>query len=126
MSHRVLVADDKPEIVRLLRFQLELEPDMVVVGEARNGSEAVALTNALQPDAVVLDLQMPVMGGDSAIPLLRRAAPDVTIVLYSAAGVIDLVADAQPDAVVEKGGHPDEVVVQLRSALARRAARRAG
>jgi DNA-binding NarL/FixJ family response regulator len=117
---RILIADDRPEIVRLLRISLELEPDMEVVGEARNGAEAVGLGSALLPDAVILDLQMPLMDGADAIPLLRRVAPDVTIVLYTAAGVIDLNAEELADAIVDKAGPPDELVLQLRLAMDRR------
>jgi hypothetical protein len=60
------------------------------------------------------------MDGADAIPLLRRVAPDVTIVLYTAAGVIDLNAEELADAIVDKAGPPDELVLQLRSAMDRR------
>jgi CheY-like chemotaxis protein len=74
----------------------------------------------------VLDVEMPVMRGDVAIPLLREVAPDVTIVLYTSAATIDLEAADGPDAIVDKAGHLDDVVTELRAALDRRAIRRAG
>lgn len=124
---RILLADDRPEMRRLLRLRLELDDDLEVVGDATNGAEAVGLAHARQPDAVVLDLEMPVMDGGEAIPLLRRAAPEAVIVLYTAAAVIDLAATAQPDAVVDKVGDSLEVLVtSMRDALARRAVRHAG
>lgn len=123
---RILLADDRPEMRRLLRLRLELDDDLEVVGDATNGAEAVGLAHARQPDAVVLDLEMPVMDGGEAIPLLRRAAPEAVIVLYTAAAVIDLAATAQPDAVVDKVGDSLEVLVtSMRDALARRAVRHA-
>jgi DNA-binding NarL/FixJ family response regulator len=126
MSRRVIVADDRPEILRLLQVRFELEDDFEVVGEAANGAQAVELCRQLQPDAAVLDLEMPVMRGDVAIPLLRQVAPDVTIVLYTAAATIDLEAADGPDAIVDKAGHLDDVVTELRAALDRRTIRRAG
>jgi YesN/AraC family two-component response regulator len=54
-----------------------------VVGEATNGSEAVELAAAEQPDAVILDLAMPVMDGLQAIPLIKEASPDTKIVVLS-------------------------------------------
>ena len=121
---RILLADDRPELRRLVRLRFELEDDVEVVGDASNGAEAVGLAHALQPDAVVLDLEMPLMDGAEAIPLLRRAAPNAVIVLYTAAAVIDLSATAQPDAVVEKGGDSLELLLtSVRDAIARRAVR---
>ena len=80
---RVLLVDDTEEIRALLRTALELEPDIDVVGEASDGGDAVACAEALQPDVVVLDWQMPVMDGPSAVPELRRAAPLARIVMFS-------------------------------------------
>lgn len=124
MSHRVLVADDRSEILRMLRARFEFEDDLVVVGEARNGAEAVGLAHLLQPDVVVLDLEMPVMRGDVAIPLLRIAVRGVLIVLYTGAA-LDLDRDVLPDIVIDKARPLDELVEQITAALARRAARQA-
>ena len=64
---RVVIADDVPEIRQLLRRVLSHAPGFRVVGEAVDGQGAVELAATLQPDALLLDLAMPVMDGLSAI-----------------------------------------------------------
>jgi DNA-binding NarL/FixJ family response regulator len=63
MSVRVLLADDEQLIRAGFRLILESEPDLEVIGEAANGSEAVELTTKLDPDVVLMDIQMPEMNG---------------------------------------------------------------
>ena len=63
MSIRVLLADDQALVRRGLRLILECEDDVVVVGEAEDGGRVVALTAELQPDVVLMDIQMPVVDG---------------------------------------------------------------
>ena len=116
-THRILIVDDRADLRELLRTRFQFESDIEVVGEASNGKEAVRLTRALAPSAVVLDLEMPVMRGDEAIPLLRAAAPGMGILLYSAATELDLPESARPDVIVRKGGPLAEVVTQLRILL---------
>jgi two-component system LytT family response regulator len=60
---RVLVADDEPLARRGVRQLLAPHPDMIVVGESRNGAETLRLLDALQPDLLFLDVQMPEMDG---------------------------------------------------------------
>ncbi|MCU1448924.1 MAG: two-component response regulator [Acidimicrobiales bacterium] len=81
---RVLLADDEEDVRHLLRLNLEIDGRFVVVGEAKNGAEAVALTRILHPDAVVLDILMPVMGGVDALPLIMDAVPETCVVVLSA------------------------------------------
>jgi DNA-binding NarL/FixJ family response regulator len=116
-SYRVLIVDDRPELRLLLRLRLEFESDIDVVGEASNGEEAVRLARTLAPSAVVLDLEMPVMRGDQAIPLMRVAAPGMGILLYSGADEVTLSEDAAPDDTVRKGVSLDELVSHLRTVL---------
>lgn len=79
----VVLADDTPEIRTLLRLTLEDQGDIEVVGEAGDGEEAVKIVTELQPDALVLDLAMPVMDGFQAIPEVRRHAPGTKIIVLS-------------------------------------------
>lgn len=79
----VVLADDTPEIRTLIRLTLEDYGDIEVVGEAGNGAEAVEIVKELQPDALVLDLAMPVMDGFQAIPEVRRTAPETKIIVLS-------------------------------------------
>lgn len=79
----VVLADDTPEIRTLLRLTLEDRGDIEVVGEAGDGAEAVKIVTELQPDALVLDLAMPVMDGFEAIREVRRNAPETKIIVLS-------------------------------------------
>jgi len=114
-AYRVLIVDDRPDLRVLLRTRLQFERDIEVVGEASNGAEAVRLTRALAPTAVVLDLEMPVMRGDEAIPLMRAAAPGMGILLYTGADQVTLGEEATPDAIVRKGVPLTELMIQLRA-----------
>ncbi|MFN2581697.1 MAG: response regulator transcription factor [Candidatus Dormibacteria bacterium] len=117
----VLIVDDRPELRLMIRTRLQLCPDIEVVGEASNGEEAIALAAILAPAAVILDLDMPVMRGDEAIPDIREKAPGVRILLFSAAdqSTLDRIRnEATPDACVKKGVPMTELVDQLRTLLA--------
>ncbi|HEX2294392.1 MAG TPA: response regulator transcription factor [Actinomycetota bacterium] len=80
---RVVLADDTPEIRTLLRLTLEDQGGIEVVGEAGDGAKAVEIVSELQPDAIVLDLAMPVMDGFEAIPEVRRRSPATKIIVLS-------------------------------------------
>lgn len=115
--YRVLVVDDSPDIRQLVCVRLGFEDDIEVVGQASNGEEAVRLVKTHAPSAVVIDLEMPVMRGDEAIPLLRAVAPGMGIVLYTAAVDVELEEDAVPDAFVAKGVPLDQLLLKVRAVL---------
>jgi DNA-binding NarL/FixJ family response regulator len=73
MSIRVLLADDQPLVLTGLRTILEAEPDLEVVGEARDGHQAIALARQLRPDVVLMDIRMPGVDGLAAT---RQLATD--------------------------------------------------
>jgi PAS domain S-box-containing protein len=113
---RVLLADDADDIRLLLRYTLSVDAGCVVVGEAANGAEAVALTEELRPDVVVLDLSMPVMDGLQAIPELLRVHPDVRILVLSGfdEGRMRMVAlELGAHAYIEKGEATSSLVETL-------------
>lgn len=83
---RVLVAEDSATARALLVSLLSSEPDIVVVGEARTGNEAVELAERLKPDLVTMDVQMPELDGLEATRLIMTRSPRPILVVSSAAG----------------------------------------
>jgi two-component system, NarL family, response regulator len=82
-SIRVLVVDDHPIVRQGLVSILESEPDMVIVGQASNGNEAIAQFRLHQPDVVLLDLRMPQLGGVEVITAVRAEAPEANIIMLT-------------------------------------------
>jgi DNA-binding NarL/FixJ family response regulator len=80
---RVLVADDSAGVRELLVLLLNMESAFTVVGEARDGVTAVALAERLQPDLVILDVNMPRLDGIEALPRVRDASPGSRVVIFS-------------------------------------------
>jgi DNA-binding NarL/FixJ family response regulator len=81
---RILVADDHPVVRDGLVAMLTTQPDLAVVGEAASGPEAVALAQQLQPDVILLDLEMPGLDGAEALARIRAASPDVRALVFTA------------------------------------------
>ncbi len=79
----VFLVDDHAVLRAGLRLLLDAQPDMQVVGEAGDGSEALALAARLRPDVILLDLSMPGLGGLDALPALRKAAPGARVVVLT-------------------------------------------
>jgi CheY-like chemotaxis protein len=84
-SVRVVLADDDEAQRVLLRRLLKLVPRLEVVGEARDGDEAVRLVQSTAPDLVLLDVDMPHLDGPSAAELIRSYHPEIRILIHSAA-----------------------------------------
>ncbi len=79
----VLIVDDSPTLRHLIRAILTTDPELKVVGEARNGEEAVAMVARLQPNVVTMDIQMPHMDGYEAIRRIMSETPVPIVVLTS-------------------------------------------
>ena len=86
MSIRVLLADDHEIMLNGLRSLLEQEADMVVVGEAKDGREAVAAAREKAPQVVVMDLSMPGMNGIEATRRIAAEQPAVKVLCFSMHG----------------------------------------
>ena len=80
MTIRILLVDDHAVVRQGLKMFLELDPDLVVVGEAENGKQAIEQVSDLHPDVVLMDLLMPVMDGISAIKAIRSDLPETEII----------------------------------------------
>ena len=80
---RILIADDHPVFRFGLKALLEAEADTEVVGEATSGKEAVALASALQPDVILMDLNMPDLNGLEATRQIMEANPETGILVIT-------------------------------------------
>jgi DNA-binding NarL/FixJ family response regulator len=81
---RILIADDEKLFTRLLLRRLAQEPDLEVVGEASNGKEAVELAQSLEPDVILMDLQMPGLNGAQATEKIRALQTQSQVVMLTA------------------------------------------
>ncbi len=116
---RVLLVDDQAVVRRALRGRFHLEPDLEVVGEASSGSEALALAQALTPDVVLMDVEMPGMDGIEATAALCRAMPLSAVVMlsiYDDAQTRGRAQEAGAVAFVEKRGETESLLSAIRLA----------
>lgn len=113
-SLRVLIVDDRRQVREELRAILPLAGEIEVVGEAADGVEAVRLAAALRPQAVVLDLQMPVMDGYQAAAQIKAICPGCRVIVLTVHDDEEArrkAAEAGVDAFVVKGA-PISVLVE--------------
>ncbi len=82
-QYRILVAEDDEDFLDTLEAVLSADGRFELVGRARNGRDAVRLAKRLEPDAVVMDIEMPVLDGVEATRQLAEAQPELPIVAIS-------------------------------------------
>jgi DNA-binding NarL/FixJ family response regulator len=121
--YRVLIVDDVPEVREALRWALENEADLVVVGEAGDGAEALDRAAALAPDVVILDIELPRLDGYAVTRALRAAASSPAIVFLSVHS--DPLSrrrgfEAGGSGFAEKGAGWPVLIAEVRRALAGR------
>jgi len=122
---RVLLCDDVAMLRELIRYELEEEDDVVVVGEADNGLDGVRLVEELRPNVVVLDLAMPGIDGLEAITLMLQVPDPPAILVHSgfdAETMRDRVLALGATRYLEKGGNLREVRDAVRQAAENRRA----
>lgn len=122
-SIRILIVDDHSMVRKGLITFLKNRPDLEVVGEAHDGQEAADLCQRLQPDVILMDLVMPVMGGVAATRLVRQRCPDVQVIALTSFQEKELVQDAlQAGAIgyLLKNVSGDELADAIRQAHAGR------
>jgi NarL family two-component system response regulator LiaR len=93
-SIRVMIVDDHGMVRTGLATFLEISDDLDLVGEARNGQEAVALCERLQPDVILMDLVMPDLDGVTATRIIRERWPHVQVIALTSFQEEELVQDA--------------------------------
>ncbi|KTD72519.1 chemotaxis-specific protein-glutamate methyltransferase CheB [Legionella tucsonensis] len=80
---KILIVDDSPTEVALIQHIIESEKDMEVIGVAKNGKEAIELTEKLNPDLITMDIQMPIMDGLEATRIIMAKKPTPIVVISS-------------------------------------------
>lgn len=80
---QVLIVDDHPLFRRGVRWSMENEPDILVVGEATDGASAVQQADLLVPDVVLIDINMPQMNGLEVTRIIRRRHPQTAVVVLT-------------------------------------------
>lgn len=81
---RILLADDHPIVREGLRVLLETQPDFEVIAECQNGEEALHMTATLQPDVLLLDLEMPLLDGVETIRRLPKEQGTTRVIVFTA------------------------------------------
>ncbi|MFV0449212.1 MAG: response regulator [Vibrio sp.] len=116
---KVMLVDDHPLIRRGINQLLSLEDEFDVIAEASNGTEAVALAHAEEPDLILLDLNMKGMSGLDTLQALRTDGCSSTIVILTvsdSAADIEALVKAGADGYLLKDTEPDELVELLKQA----------
>jgi DNA-binding NarL/FixJ family response regulator len=119
---RILIAEDDEPFLDAIALLLEQDKRFTVAGRARNGRAAVRLAERVSPDAVVMDIEMPVLDGVEATKRLRTAAPELPIVAVSGHDYEERVLEireAGADDYVRKSRLADELPRVLATLLRR-------
>ena len=114
---RILVADDHPVFRFGLRALLNAMPDTQVIGEVTNGAEVIALAGSLQPDVILMDINMPGVNGIEATRRIRETNPDIRILMVTMLEDDSVFAAMRAGArgYVVKGAEPTEVLRAIRA-----------
>lgn len=118
---RVLLADDDQPFLDVLSPLIERQPELAVVGTATNGLAAIELADELGPDAIVIDLHMPLVDGVTAVARLRHDHPSMCVIALTGdthPALHNAVTEAGADAVLLKEEFVDVLVERLAAAKA--------
>jgi len=114
---RVVLADDHRILRMALASMLEDEQDLEVVGEARDGAEAVALAERLQPDVILMDVTMPRLSGIEATRQITAAWPQIRVIglsMHEEQGMAVQMRQAGAFDYLTKGGTPEQLLATIR------------
>ena len=120
---RVLVADDHDLFVEAVAGLLSDAPELELVGRARDGEQAISLAAELNPDIIVMDVEMPGLDGLAATARMRATGSRAGIVVVSGADVeahVDTSRQAGADAFLPKAAVPSDLVPLIRAIVAAR------
>jgi DNA-binding NarL/FixJ family response regulator len=113
---RVLLADDDPTFLEALRELIDRQPELGVVGLAENGLEAIEQAEEVDPDAVVIDVHMPLLDGVTAVAHLRHHNPSLCVIALTGDDTPKLheaIKEAGADGVLLKSELVDVLVDRL-------------
>ena len=117
---RILVADDQPAILEIVKRILKAHHGFEVVGEARDGQHAVSLAESLKPDVIVINVTMPKMSGFEAARRIRIQVPDSAIVILSSHKDKQFIAEARKagaNGYVEKSDADEQLIRAIESTV---------
>lgn len=118
-SIRVLITDDDPLVRLALSHFVARDPELTVVGQAENGAEAIAFVERERPDIVMMDVQMPVMGGIEATGEITSRWPDICVLAVTTLDTRETVIpmlSAGASGYMLKDSSAEELVAALRQA----------
>jgi len=116
---RVLVVDDHTIVRAGIRLLLQAEPGLEVVGEAGDGQQAIAQTEALQPDVVLMDLAMPGISGLEATREIKRRWPQVQVLaltMHRSDDYLFRMLESGASGYVLKGAETGDLIAAVRAA----------
>lgn len=116
---RVMIVDDHPLMRRGIRQLLELDPLFDVAAEASSGSEAIALAERIQPDLILLDLNMKGLSGLDTLKALRNEGVDARIIILTVSDArsdVYALVDAGADGYLLKDSEPETLLAQIHQA----------
>jgi len=117
-SIRILLADDHSITRNGLKTILSLYDDMVLVGEASNGIDAIKICKKTNPDIILMDLDMPIMDGVSATGIIRKECPGVKVIAltsFTDKKLVNNAIKAGASSYIVKNISPDELIKAIRS-----------
>ena len=118
---RIMLADDHMLMRMGLSTLIDCEEDMKIVGEAKNGRQAVELAHALNPHIIIMDLMMPELSGAEATKLIHDAYPEIKIMVLTSFGTSKEMSDAitnGADGALMKDTAADELIKAIRAIVA--------
>ena len=118
---RVLLADDDQGFLDSLSLLIDGQPNLTVAGTAQDGLAAIELAESLDPDAIVIDLHMPLLDGVTAVARLRRDHPSLCLIALTGdetQRIHDAVREAGADAVLVKEDFVGTLMARLRAVRA--------
>ncbi|MCQ6274816.1 response regulator transcription factor [Bacillus sp. V3B] len=115
---RIVIAEDQEMLLGVIGSLLNLEDDMEVVGQARNGEEALTLVHQLQPDVCIMDIEMPEMNGLEAADALMPAGYKVIILTtFARTGYFERARKAGVRGYLLKDSPSEELACSIRSII---------